>query len=136
VDEPVDVDGRADVRIACTSAMAIRAILRPGYLVTVLDMSAGGALIQGPRPLRPGARVQLRLVSAARALALTAHVVRCAVWALDAEVGVVYRGALQFDQRCDWFEEPVILRVSSASPAATEDAIRLLDGRDAEHGPG
>ena len=86
--------------------MAIRLVLRPGYLVTVLDISAGGALIQGTRPLRPGGAVQIRLASPTRGISLTGLIVRCAVWALDADAGVVYRGALQFDQRCDWFEEP------------------------------
>jgi hypothetical protein len=105
VEDPVAFERRADVRLPCTSALTIRVILRPGYLVTALDVSAGGALIQGSRPLRPGALVHLRLVSAAGALSTAAHVVRGAVWALDAQVGVVYRAALRFDRRCDWFED-------------------------------
>jgi hypothetical protein len=104
--EPVIIDRRAEVRIPCTAAMAVRVILRPGYIVTVLDVSAGGVSIQGGRPLRPGGIVQLRIASPVRALALTARVVRCAVWAIDPEVGVVYRAALQFDQRCNWLEMP------------------------------
>jgi hypothetical protein len=105
VDEPLIADRRADVRLPCTSALGIRVVLRPGYVVTVLDISAGGAQIQGPRPLRPGAQVQLRLASPTRGLSLAAHVVRCTVWALDPQVGVVYRGAVQFHERCDWFQE-------------------------------
>jgi len=34
-------------------------------------------------------------------LALTAHVLRCSVTALDGEAGVRYRGALSFDERCE-----------------------------------
>jgi hypothetical protein len=106
MDESVKVERRAEVRLPCTSAMRLRVILRPGYVVTVLNISAAGALIQGPRQLRPGALVQLRLASPTRGVSLTARVVRCAVWALDPRVGVVYRGALQFDERCGWLEEP------------------------------
>jgi hypothetical protein len=114
VDEPLAGDRRADLRLPCTSAMPIRLVLRPGYVVTVLDISAGGALIQGTRPLRPGAPVQLRLASPTRGMSLSGLVIRCAVWALDVDAGVVYRGALQFDQRCDWFEEPRVTRARQA----------------------
>jgi hypothetical protein len=94
-------DRRADTRFGHPVIAGTQAILRPGYTVSLVDLSAGGALIQGPRPLRPGARIHLQLVSGSRRLGITAHVLRCAVASLDASQGVQYRGALKFDHRCD-----------------------------------
>jgi hypothetical protein len=34
-------------------------------------------------------------------LALSARVLRCEVWTFDSSHGVTYRGALQFEERCD-----------------------------------
>jgi hypothetical protein len=82
-----------------------RATLRPGCAVAVIDLSAGGALVQASRPLRPGARVHLRLETARRTFSVAAHVLRCAVWSLDPDDGVTYRGALQFADRCEFFRE-------------------------------
>jgi PilZ domain-containing protein len=95
------VDRRLDARFGLPEIAGTQAILRPGYEVSLVDLSSGGALIQGPRPLRPGARVHLQLVSGRRRLALSAHVLRCSVTALDTRQGVQYRGALQFDHRCE-----------------------------------
>ena len=91
-------DRRADIRVAVSEPT--RATLRPGCEVAVINVSAGGALVEASRPLRPGARVHVHLVTRGRTLTATAHVVRCQVWALDAVEGVVYRGALRFDQPC------------------------------------
>ncbi|HET7220838.1 MAG TPA: PilZ domain-containing protein [Vicinamibacterales bacterium] len=95
------VDRRRDARFGLPEIAGAQAILRPGYTVSLVDLSAGGALIQGPRPLRPGARVHLQLTVGTRRLALSAHVLRCSVAALDTRQGVQYRGAVQFDHRCE-----------------------------------
>lgn len=102
MDQPV-TDRRTDARFPPPLRGAGRATLRPGCIVTLLDVSAGGVLVQAPRPLRPGARVHLQLVTAARTFVLTAYVLRCAVWSLDPDDGVTYRGALKFEQRCEMF---------------------------------
>ena len=78
-----------------------RATVRGGSVVIVIDLSAGGALIQAPKPLPPGSRVHLHVTTAHGKVSLAAHVLRCAVWALDPETGVTYRGALKFDHRCE-----------------------------------
>lgn len=78
------------------------ATLRPGTLVVLVDVSAGGALIEAARPLRPGARVHLVVTTAARRFAIVAHVLRCMVWSLDPVDGVTYRGGLKFEHRVDW----------------------------------
>ena len=100
MDRPL-VDRRLDRRFGQPVIAGTQAILRPGYAVALIDLSAGGALIEGPRPLRPGTRMHVQLVNGTRRLALTAHVLRCSVAALDAEAGVRYRGAIRFDERCE-----------------------------------
>jgi len=95
------VDRRADARFGQPALAGTHAILRPGYAVSLVDLSSGGALIQGSRPLRPGARVHLQLQTGTRRLGIAAHVLRCSVASLDSRQGVQYRGALKFDHRCD-----------------------------------
>ena len=96
------VDRRMDSRFSPPDPHAARATLRPGCVVSLVDVSRGGALVEGPRPLRPGARVHLQVATAARTFSIEAQVLRCAVWILDPIEGVRYRGALHFDQRIDW----------------------------------
>lgn len=100
MDRPL-VDRRLDARFAQPAIAGMQAILRPGYAVSLVDLSSSGALIQGPRPLRPGARVHLQLMNGSRRLAIGAYVLRCSVASLDSRDGVQYRGALKFDHRCD-----------------------------------
>ena len=82
-------DRRADARFGQPVIAGTQAILRPGYAVTLIDLSSGGALIQGPRPLRPGGRVHLQLQTGTRRLGIAAHVLRCSVAALDSRQGVL-----------------------------------------------
>ena len=56
----------------------------------------------------PGARVHLQIERGARHFAVVAQVVRCAVFALGGDKGVVYRGAMRFEQHCEDLWEPVI----------------------------
>jgi hypothetical protein len=98
--EPL-TERRADTRFGHPVIAGAQAILRPGYAVSLVDLSSGGALIQGPRPLRPGAKVHLQLLTGTRRLGIAAHVLRCSVASLDSHQGVQYRGALRFERRCD-----------------------------------
>jgi hypothetical protein len=100
VDQPL-TNRRADPRFKWPHAMVTRATLRPGCDVRVIDLSAGGALVQAAKPLRPGAKVHFQLTTADRAWALSGRVLRCAVWLVDPHAGVTYRGALQFEERCE-----------------------------------
>lgn len=95
-------DRRSDPRFEWSSEEITRATLRPGCTVEIVDVSAGGALLQSGRPLRPGARVHFQIVTTLRAFSLVANVLRCEVWMLDSRRGVTYRGAVQFEQRCDF----------------------------------
>ncbi len=94
-------DRRSAARFAPKQS-GTHATLRPGCAITLVDVSAGGALVQAVRPLRPGARVHLQVMKASRRLTIAAHVVRCAVWSLDPLAGVTYRGALKFEQTVEW----------------------------------
>jgi hypothetical protein len=100
VDHPV-ADRRREARFGRESVPEVRATLRPGCLVSVVDLSAGGALVEALRPLRPGARVHLQIVAGPRTVSLAAHILRCFVWEIDPTHGVRYRGALRFDHACD-----------------------------------
>jgi hypothetical protein len=96
------VDRRVDARFELPRSAEARATLRPGCAITVVDVSAGGALVEGPRPFRPGARVHVQIVTTSQRFAIAAQVLRCAVWALDPLAGVTYRGAVKFEHRVEW----------------------------------
>jgi hypothetical protein len=115
-------DRRADARALMPDADTLRATLRPGCSVRVVDLSAGGALVEAERPLRPGARVHVQLVTSARTFTLTARVLRCAVWTLHPNDGVIYRGALQFEDRCELFGEPLTHAGSKVPGALVADS--------------
>ena len=83
----------------------MRARMRPGYRLIVIDLSTRGALVEAGRPLRPGSYVDLQLETDARRESVAARVVRCAVAAIDAESGVTYRAGLSFNDTCDWVRE-------------------------------
>ena len=127
-------DRRADTRFGQPVIAGTQAILRPGYAVSLVDLSSGGALIQGPRPLRPGARVHLQLMTGTRRLGLAAHVLRCSVASLDSRQGVQYRGALKFDHRCDALWEASALDgylvPVDEPPAATREGQPLPDSSE------
>jgi hypothetical protein len=99
--------------------------VRPGHLVAVIDVSAGGALIEMSRRLLPGAAVDLQFDTAHRRTSLRGRVLRCAVTRL-CPTAVCYRAAIAFDRQwpCfvegEWSEYPVppAERVSS-----TQDVV-------------
>ena len=94
-------DRRAERRVPAALVRVDRATLRPGFPVRVVDLSPGGVQVQSDRPLRPGRRVHVHLVTPHRTLALPALILRCVVWAVEPEAGVIYRGGLRFEQPCD-----------------------------------
>ena len=83
----------------------VRARVRPGHRLVVVDVSSRGALVEGQRPLRPGSRVEVQLESETRGSIVAASVTRCLVSAIDPEGGVTYRAALSFADSCDWVRE-------------------------------
>jgi hypothetical protein len=84
---------------------AMRARMRPGYRLVIVDLSARGALVEAGRPLRPGSYVEVQLETDVQRGTVAARVVRCAVAAIDSESGVTYRAGLSFNDACDWVRE-------------------------------
>jgi len=115
-------DRRSDARYGWSSDDISQATLRPGCVVHVVNLSAGGALVQATRPLRPGARLHFHLVLRHRSFGLVAQVLRCGVWTLDSRAGVTYRGALQFEERCDglFWETETQIGSDIPSPVITD----------------
>jgi hypothetical protein len=93
---------RAYSRFGSPSLADFRAVLRPGRSVWLVNLSCGGALIEGRLPLRPGSRVYLQLSTEEHSVGRSAQVLRCLVASLAGSDGVRYRGALKFDD--DWQE--------------------------------
>jgi hypothetical protein len=135
---------RGDQRFASALLRAVRATLRPGCIVEIVNLSASGALLEAVRPLRPGARVHLQLITEVRTLILPAHVLRCVVWSLNDASGVKYRGALKFEQRSDSFRQALrptpeeghgragVIGGGAASEVSVVERSRVLDARRGE----
>ena len=84
-------DRRRDPRYWWSPEDITQATLRPGCVVHVVDLSAGGALVQAATPLRPGARLHFHLVVRRQPF------------------GLIYRGALQFEQRFEMRETATLI---------------------------
>lgn len=75
-----------------------RARLRPGRTAHVVDLSAGGALIETDWRLLPGMRVELQLGDPKTLLTVAGRILRCHVSLLGRE-RIRYRGAMAFEER-------------------------------------
>ena len=75
-----------------------RGKVRPGRLAQIVDMSAGGALIETECRLLPGMQVDLQVGAPVALYNVKARILRCHVAILDRE-RIRYRGALVFEQR-------------------------------------
>ena len=75
-----------------------RARLRPGRTAHIVDVSAGGALIETDWRLLPGIRVEMQLGEPVPLFRVAGRVIRCHVALLDRE-RIRYRGALMFDEQ-------------------------------------
>ena len=82
----------------------VRARVRPGHLATVVDVSAGGVLVETEHRLLPGANVELQLEGENRSTKLRGRVVRCSVVRVRPEA-VSYRGAIAFDRHLPWYDD-------------------------------
>jgi hypothetical protein len=93
---------RAMHRFPPPAAVNVTATMRPGCHVALIDVTDRGALVEAPRPLRPGATIQFLVTADDVRHAITARVLRCAVAVLDPAGGVTYRGGLVFDAPVRW----------------------------------
>lgn len=99
-------DRRGDPRFSNTDRHGIvGARIRAGADVCVLDVSAGGALVETTQRLRPNGSIDLQLSTADSQVAARGRVTRCQVSRLSASV-VWYRGAIAFDRALPWIASP------------------------------
>ena len=91
-------DRRLSVRRAGKEcAWLVAARLRPGRDIRVVDLSDGGALIEGLVRLMPGSSVELHVRCLEARHTIRGRVLRCFVSAIRRD-GVEYRAALGFDR--------------------------------------
>ena len=74
--------------------------LRAGRELAVVDVSDGGALVEGPARLLPGTHVDVHVVTRDGRTLVRSRVVRAYVHHLDAH-SVRYRGAIAFERAID-----------------------------------
>ena len=79
--------------------------IRPGHPARIVDVSAGGALIETPHRLLPGRTVELQVEGRDRHAIVRGCVVRCSVVRVR-PASVCYRGAIRFERHLPWFAEP------------------------------
>ena len=109
----------------------VQACVRSGHRLTVIDLSPRGALVEAARALRPGSHVNLHLETDLQRWVVAARVVRCAVAAIDAEAGIVYRAALAFIETCEAVREaltPAGYGVHASLAGPVDPAAPLGDG--------
>ena len=95
-------DRRRSVRRKRAELSCLRELrLRPGFDAVLVNLSAGGALVETPTRLRPGTHTVLRLTGAGASWTVPGSVSRVWVAAIEPAHGVVYRGALVFDEAFD-----------------------------------
>ena len=82
----------------------VSARVKPGHEVALINVSAGGALIECMRGLAPGTLIELYLTDGARGASVRGRVLRCAVARLQ-PTAVFYQGAIGFDRDLHWFSE-------------------------------
>jgi hypothetical protein len=89
----------------------IAARVRPGYEVSVVNVSASGVLIESSCRLLPGTSVELQLKQEApnepnpdtrQSETVRGRVLRCMVCGLRSN-SICYRGAIAFDRHLPWF---------------------------------
>ena len=78
--------------------------VRPGRHAMLINISAGGALIETGHRLLPGASVDLVLERSHYRATVRGRVLRCTVVRLQS-ASICYRGAIGFDRSLPWFVE-------------------------------
>ena len=80
----------------------VSARVRPGHRARLIDVSAGGALIETSHRLLPGTSVELQVDTGTDRASIRGQVLRCAVVRVR-PTWVCYRGAIAFDRHLPWF---------------------------------
>lgn len=80
----------------------VSARVRPGREASLLDVSAGGALLETTYRLMPGSPIELHVATNDRRVSVRGGVLRSAVVVVRA-TGICYRSAIGFDRLLPWF---------------------------------
>lgn len=80
--------------------------VRRGVNVSIVDVSAGGVLVETPQRLLPGLPLEIHFERGKRLSTIRGRVLRCVVIRLTAST-VCYRGAIGFDRYLPWLAEDV-----------------------------
>lgn len=92
---------RTHSRFGGATLAGIRAVLRPRHPVSIVNLSAGGALVIGTRPLRPGSRVFIQITVRGESGGRVSQVLRSSVASLHGNSGVQYCSAIRFNDPWD-----------------------------------
>jgi hypothetical protein len=76
--------------------------VRPGHAARVIDVCAGGTLIETNHRLLPGTAVELQVDTRTDRASVRGRVLRCSVVRVR-PTWVCYRGAIAFDEHLPWF---------------------------------
>ena len=99
------VDRRRTRRLQRTADHGfVTARVWPGCDAVLLDVSAGGALIETSCRLMPGSPIELHLATRDRRTPVRGGVLRCTIVRIFAS-GVCYRAAIAFDRALPWFPD-------------------------------
>jgi hypothetical protein len=75
--------------------------VRPGHRAKLIDVSAGGALIETTHRLLPGTSIELHVETRSHRTNVRGRVLRCAIVFVRPS-WVCYRGAIGFDRHLPW----------------------------------
>jgi hypothetical protein len=116
---------RSRRRAAVEAHGIIRARVRPGDEVSLVDVSAGGALIEAGHRMLPGACVELHLRREAADEVVKGRVLRCSVARLCGNA-ISYLAAVAFDRALAWFAEDASSGYSlPATESRTSASLRV-----------
>jgi uncharacterized protein DUF6982 len=123
------IDRRVHERIRAADLQWLRsARVKNGPEVTLVDLSAGGVLLDSGVRLRPGSVITLEIVGAGK-VEIASEVLRCHIAALR-DAAAVYRGACAFTSPLD-FRRMRQAPAQTPSPATTawqKIVVRYRDG--------
>jgi hypothetical protein len=118
---------RSTRRQAAERTRVIR--IRPGHVGLIVDLSAGGMLVETDRGLAPGASVELQMEVDARRCVVRGRVLRCAIAQLHAS-GVRYRSAIAFEHHA-----ATSVHAHGYPVPAADDGDDRAERAEATHGP-
>lgn len=133
--EPSGRDRRVHERLGAHELDWLKsARLRFGPVLSLIDLSAGGALFETKAPLRPGSNAVLTISGRGVTETASFRVLRCEVASL--QEGLVYRGACVFDRMIQIpgaaSQGSVTLREDTASHDEVVKLIRSLAARNVD----